>query len=296
MEALDRMTTSRREIRQAIRTMRIADIPFGMQLCRLSGWNQLEDDWLAFLASPNGGGRIAESEGAVIGTAAFLRYGAGFSWLSMMLVHPEARHAGVGTRLMQAAMEALAGESNVRLDATPLGEPLYRRFGFLPEYELLRATVDTVSGQVRPPDDRVRPMRADDLAAVLEWDRQVFGADRSALLASFYRRAPDLAWIARPGESLLGYCFGRPGYLYRQLGPVIAENVSTAGALVARCGMMHPGERLALDVPRLVPEWIAWLESAGFVVERPFLRMTRGQTPPPGCPSRLFAIAGPEFG
>lgn len=290
------MTTRRREIPTTIRPMRIEDIPFGLHLCRLSGWNQLEEDWLAFLGSPDGGGRIAESEGGAAGTVAFLRYGAAFSWLSMMLVHPEARHAGIGRRLMQAALDALAGESCVRLDATPLGEPLYRRFGFRPESELLRATIEAAPGRVMPRGDPVAEMRTEDLAEVFERDRAVFGADRSALLASFHRRAPDLAWTVRRGEALLGYCFGRPGYLYRQLGPVIAEDVALAGSLVARCSIVHPGERLAVDVPRFAPEWIAWLESAGSAIERPFLRMSRGQAQRPGCPARQFAIAGPEFG
>ena len=214
----------------------------------------------------------------------------------MMLVHPEARHAGVGTRLMDAALDALAGETCVRLDATPLGVALYQRFGFSGEYELVRGTIMAPSGQVEFVPDNVRPMRACDLATVFARDRQVFGADRSLLLASFYQRAPDLAWTVHRGEAILGYCFGRPGHLYRQLGPVVAEDVSIAGNLVARCSNGQPEGRLAIDVPRRVPEWIAWLESAGFTTERPFLRMCRGQTHCPGLRSQQFAIAGPEFG
>jgi GNAT superfamily N-acetyltransferase len=290
------MGPRRREIPATIRQMQVEDIPAGLHLCRLSGWNQLEDDWLAFLDSPDGGGRLAESEGITIGTVAFLRYGGCFSWLSMMLVHPEARHAGVGTRLMDAALDALAGETCVRLDATPLGADLYRWFGFSGEYELVRATITARSGHLDPVPENVRPMGASDLAKVFARDRQIFGADRSTVLASFYKRAPDLAWTVHRGEALLGYCFGRPGHLYRQLGPVVAEDASIAGNLVARCSIGEPQERLAIDVPRRVPKWIAWLESAGFTTERPFLRMCRGQTHCPGLPAQQFAIAGPEFG
>ena len=276
--------------------MQIEDIPLGVHLCRLSGWNQLEDDWLAFLNSPNGGGRLAESEGTAVGTVAFLSYDDSFSWLSMMLVHPKVRRAGIGTQLMTAALDALAGKSCVRLDATPAGATLYRRFGFRGEYELLRVTAGSKSGQASVAAENVHPMRSGDFVQVFARDREVFGADRSALLASFYQRAPDLAWTVRRGESLLGYCFGRPGYLYRQLGPVVAEDASIAGNLVARCRAGQPGEKLAVDAPRLVPEWIAWLEAAGFATERSFLRMCRGQAECPGLPARQFAIAGPEFG
>jgi GNAT superfamily N-acetyltransferase len=274
--------------------MLAADIPAGLHLCRLSRWNQLEDDWRVFLDSPGNGGRLAEADGAPVGSVAFLRYDRCFSWLSMMLVDPDARRGGIGTRLMEAALEALAGESCVRLDATPLGEPLYRRFGFDGEYELIRMTATVASGGRL---QNARPMTADDLPIVFARDLEVFGADRSALLASLFRRAPDLAWVAPGGATLRGYCFGRPGFRYPQLGPVVADAAEAASALAAGALAAHQGEQVAIDVPRLsATEWTAWLASAGFAVERPFLRMCRGRNACPGLPDRQFAIAGPEFG
>jgi len=276
--------------------MHAGDIRACLKLCRVSNWNQLEDDWRVFLDSWDGGGRVAEVQGVASGTVTFLRYGGCFSWLSMMLVHPDARRSGVGTLLMDAALEALASEPCVRLDATPLGEPLYRRFGFTGEYELARAKVTVPLGRFNSVTEAVGPMTAGHLADVLARDRRVFGADRSTVLTSFYRRAPDLARTVYRGETLIGYCFGRPGYLYRQLGPVVADETAVARELVAGCLAGQAGQTLAMDVPRLDPEWIAWLESTGFRVERSFLRMYRGQTHRPGLDARQFAIAGPEFG
>jgi predicted N-acetyltransferase YhbS len=276
--------------------MNATDIPAGLRLCRLSRWNQLEEDWRAFLASPEGGGRIAEQDGKAAGTVAYLRYGDCFSWLSMMLVDPEARRSGLGTRLMEAALDALAAESCVMLDATPLGEPLYRRFGFGGEYELVRAKIGVPTAGVAPDAENASPMLPDDLDAVFARDREVFGADRRALLASFYRRAPDLAWVARRDGELAGYCFGRPGYLYRQIGPVVAESEDAARDLVGRCLASHPGDTVAVDAPRSAAGWLGWLSSAGFTIERPFLRMRRGGRQCPGLTASQFAIAGPEFG
>jgi GNAT superfamily N-acetyltransferase len=275
--------------------MNVRDIPAGLRLCRLSGWNQLEDDWRMFLASPDGGGRIAERDGNAAGTVAWLRYGPRFSWLSMMLVDPDARRSGIGTRLMEAALEALAGEACVLLDATPLGEPLYRRFGFAPEYELVRAKLGGAPGGFVP-GPGVSPMGAGDLEEVLARDLEVFGADRGGLLRGFHRRAPDLAWIARTDKSLAGYCFGRPGYLYRQVGPVVAESEAAARDLVSCCLAAAPGDAVAVDVPRSASDWLEWLRSVGFTVERPFLRMRRGGRQCPGLAANQFAIAGPEFG
>jgi GNAT superfamily N-acetyltransferase len=269
--------------------MNAADIPAGLQLCRLSRWNQLSEDWRAFLDSPDGGGRIVERDGAALGTVAWLRYGQSFSWLSMMLVHPDARRAGIGSRLMEAALAELADEACVRLDATPAGEPLYRRFGFCGEYELMRATA-SARRSIGP--GSAHPMQPADFDDVFAQDRAAFGADRRILLESFYRRAPEMARVMRRGNTLAGYCFGRPGHLYRQVGPIVAEDEAAARELVAS----YPDENIAIDVPRAASGWLAWLEDAGFVIERPFLRMSRGENRSPDLPAHQFAIAGPEFG
>ena len=276
-----------------IRPMTVSDIPEGLRLCRLSGWNQLEEDWRAFLDSPDGGGRIAERDARAVGTVAYLRYGERFSWLSMMLVDPEERRSGIGSRLMEAALDALAGEKCVMLDATPLGEPLYSRFGFTGECEFVRAKTIVVPDFFGRAADEVRPMGTRDLKDVFARDHEVFGADRSALLTSFYQRAPELAWIAADGN---GYCFGRPGHLYFQIGPVVAEDEATARELIGRCLAGRAGCKVAMDVPRSAGQWRTWLSTAGFTIERPFLRMRRGGRESAGLRAMQFGIAGPEFG
>lgn len=272
-----------------IRPLTAADLPAALELCRLSGWNQLAEDWEPFLPAA----WIAEQNGSAAGTVALLQYGTVFTWLSMMLVHPEHRRTGIGSQLLTTALEAAAQHRSVRLDATPAGEPLYRRFGFLPEYDLARAVIGQSGAAPLP--SRARPMTEADLAAIFALDTQVFGADRSSLISSLLRRAPGSAAVIQDGSTVTGYCFGRPGFRYRQIGPVVAESSSAAQDLVAHCLASGSGAA-AIDVPRHSAEWIAWLESAGFRVERPFLRMRRGEHDSPGLPLQQFAIAGPEFG
>ncbi|MGO9256060.1 MAG: GNAT family N-acetyltransferase [Bryobacteraceae bacterium] len=302
--------------------MRYSDIAAGLHLCRACQWNQVEDDWRCFLDFDGAACRLALRDDAVLGTVAFLRFGRSFSWIAMMLVDPQARRAGIASRLMEWALESLREESSIRLDATPAGEPLYRRYGFREEYPLVRMKVAAAAEEPSaalaafaafvpslPSSRLVRRMEPADLPQVFARDRAVFGADRSALLASFYRRAPELAWVAR--ESKDGYCFGRPGYLYSQLGPIVAEDAETAASLVSHClsaqhlPMQHPptqhppgppAKPFAIDVPKHSPDWICWMESAGFAIERPFLRMCRGDHTGIGLPDRQFAIGGPEFG
>jgi len=279
----------------SIRAMAEQDLGGALGLCRASRWNQIDDDWRCFLNLDGAHCWLAEKDATVVGSVAILRYGSNFSWLAMMLVDPQRRRLGIGSQLMDAALTELAGEPCVRLDATPAGEPLYRRLGFIPEYSLARITITVDTKQFRGAPGRARRMSPNDFASVFELDRQVFGADRSALLSTFYLRAPGLAWIAEEGSALTGYCFGRPGYQYSQLGPIVGDS-DTAHQLMAHCFSRHGGASFAVDVSGMTLERLPRLEAAGFEFERTFLRMRRGEM---RCPPRAnleFAIAGPEFG
>src|SRR5260370_20268220 len=214
-----------------LRNMTVDDIPAGLRLCRASGWNQLESDWRVFLNWNPSACRVAERDGKIVGTIAALRYGDRFTWLSMVLVEPTERGVGIGTHLLREEL-ALLREDCVRLDATPLGQPLYARNGFVDEYPLSRMTATVHAADSIAVPTSARPMREEDLGRVLTCDREVFGTDRSRLLRALFQLAPRYAWIAGKSGSIEGYSFGRPGFLYEQLGPVIAQDAQTARHLV----------------------------------------------------------------
>ena len=138
-------------------------------------------------------------------------------------------------------------------------------------------------------------MLASDLDPVCRRDREVFGADRGLLLKSLFDRAPECAWIVPDAAGVKGYSFGRPGHLYHQLGPVVAEDAGTARELVTISLSQSNGRMFAIDAPLLDGEWLDFLKSVGFLEERRFLRMfVRGHIHP-GIPARQYAICGPEF-
>ncbi len=277
-----------------VRPMAAEDIAAGLRLCRASGWNQLAEDWHVFVDSPGSGALLIERAGNVLGTAAYISYDA-LSWIAMMLVDPAERGAGLGGELLANTLDALAGAPCVGLDASPAGEPLYRRYGFVGDYSLAR-TKATIDGSRFPePAGPARRMLESDLPAVCGRDREVFGADRSRLLAALFGRAPECAWVSYDAAGVAGYTFGRPGYLYHQFGPVVAADAATASEMVTRCLSQLGGITFAIDVPLLDAEWLDFLKSAGFVEERRFLRMFLRGHVHPGIPARQYAICGPEF-
>jgi ribosomal protein S18 acetylase RimI-like enzyme len=276
-----------------MRAMMPDDIPAGLRLCRASGWNQVAEDWVTFLQFSPGACRVAERNGAVVGTVATLRFGKAFSWIAMILVDPDMRGQGIGTELIREALTILKDEKCVRLDATEAGARIYRRHGFEKEYRLNRLVATAPTTPACPEEELCRPIRRADLEEIFDLDKRVFGADRRKLLLSFLARAPEYAWVARSGLALDGYVFGRHGYRHEQIGPLVAISESTAQKLISRCLAGGSGGSFLIDAPDARTDF---LRSAGFELERPLLRMYRGSRIQPEYERYQFGIAGPEFG
>jgi GNAT superfamily N-acetyltransferase len=277
-----------------IREMTVDDVPAGLSLCRAAKWNQREADWRHFLATAPHGALVAEQGGLVIGTVATLPYGA-FTWISMVLVDPGARGKGVGTTLLLRGLDLVPEGVTPRLDATPAGEPLYRKLGFAGEYGVERWLVGT--GRSAPkPVPAARPLEPSDWPAILAMDVRAFGASRAALLRRLGSEAPDYAWVLDGRGGLRGYLFGRHGHVREHLGPLVARDHEGAHVLLQSCLTAMPEPPVFVDVPVAQQAFRMALPAAGFEVERPFLRMHRGRLTSPGEPSWIYAIAGPEFG
>jgi GNAT superfamily N-acetyltransferase len=278
----------------SIREMTSADIPAGLALCRASRWNQTERDWQHFLTAAPHGALVTVENGIVIGTVATLPYGP-FAWISMVLVDPHARGRGLGTMLLNRGLGLVPAGAAARLDATPAGEVLYRKLGFVGEYGLARWCFDgRRSLATRAPGAR-RLERAD-WPVVRELDARAFGVSRGSLLERLAREAPEYAWVLERGDGLQGYVLGRHGHVREHLGPLVADGGEAARLLLESCLATNPDRAVFVDVPDDQEAWRDALSTMGFAIERPFLRMHRGPLSARGEPSLIYAIAGPEFG
>src|SRR5438105_11990396 len=122
-----------------IRRMTAADVPLGMRLKEQAGWNQTEADWQRCLDLQPDGCFVAEWNDTPVGTTTTCVFG-NVAWIAMVLVDANHRGKGIGKALMNHALEYLdsAGVASIRLDATPLGQPLYEKLGFRVQFPLAR--------------------------------------------------------------------------------------------------------------------------------------------------------------
>lgn len=339
-----------------LRVMTADDIDAGMRLKEIAGWNQTRSDWERFLRASPRGCFVAEVNGTVVGSVTTMGYQGRFAWIGMVLVDPAARGQGIGTALLHKAVTYLdeIRLPCVKLDATPLGKPLYEKLGFVSEYELARWQLErearadnndipakpealqllapprrlTATAGIKPltlsplltsslsPGEREEgegswgegsspPQRGAFAGLVSEevfrQDREVFGADRSALLRSVASENPGLAQQVWREERLAGYCFGRRGALADHLGPWVADDESSARELLD--GFLARSVRARVFVDAVAAN--AWatrlLQERAFECVRPLTRMYRGtdcgsNSASTRAAARQGAIMGPEFG
>ncbi len=264
-----------------------ADLPRAAALSARIGWNQVAADWRYFLRD---GAVAAIDDGdldCLAATAAVLPYGASLAWISMVLVRPDRRRAGLATALMRWAIARLDGTPGIALDATPAGREVYRQLGFR---DVLGFARWSVPDALPMPDGAApRAMTGDDWAGVLALDAAAFGAPRAALLQGFAARAPGAAFVA-PG----GFVLARDGLRAPQIGPVVAQDAPTAMALIA-AARNALGRAAVLDLADAATPVATWLCAHGASAQRPFTRMVLGEMPPTK-PGQNFVFAGPEFG
>jgi len=278
-----------------MRIMQMQDIPFGLQLCRLAGWNQVEPDWRRLLHLAPDGVFVAEQDGQPCGTGSTTRYGSRIGWIGMILVHPDFRKRGIGTAIMDKCIAHLRSQNveSIKLDATDLGRPVYLKLDFEDERPIhrYRGTKPRDVGA----DSRVRPIEQADWPAIAELDRVAFDADRVELLRIFANDGPAVIFQS-PANPCRGYGVARKGFHASFLGPVVATDAEAARAVVAALLGQLPDGEIFWDV---LPDNAACkelAESLGFTVARRLIRMYLGQHIHPGDVNLVFGAAGFELG
>ncbi len=275
-----------------VRPMTRADVPLGMRLKAQAGWNQLEADWLRFLDLQPDGAFVAELGGAPAGTVTTCVFGP-VAWVAMVLVDLACRGRGVGRALTEYALDFLdrSGVRSVRLDATPLGQPLYEKLGFVPEYTLRRF------GGPAPRADApagVSPLSRAHLDDVSALDRAVTSTDRACMIRRLSDEYPDEARVVESPAGVEGYLLARPGARALQVGPCVARG-GAGPLLFADAWQRHAGQTVFVDIPDDNALAQAVSRAAGLTPQRTLTRMVRGEKLAERV-ADLWASSGPEKG
>ncbi len=273
-----------------VRPMTAGDLAFGLALSQQASWNQTEADWRRALDLQPDGCFVAEIDGVPVGTATTCVFGR-VAWVALVLVESSVRRQGIGRGLLEHALAFLddTGVASVRLDATPLGQPLYERLGFVEQFRLNR--FEGVPAGIRT-SSALPIVAPGSWEALADLDRTVTATDRRRLLRRLFADWPEEVRGIAGSDSWKGLLAARRGAQAVQLGPCLGE----AGESLLRDAFhRHTGQRIYLDVPGDNGPACRLAREQGLTVQRPLTRMCRGQ----GVCERLdlyWASGGPEKG
>ncbi len=262
-----------------------------------AGWNQNVADWRFMLGAGRGFG-CTGADGRWQASSLVLPLGQRLAWISMVLVTKDRRRGGVGSGLLKRCIEEVRAAGAVAgLDATEQGRPIYLPLGFHDLYKISRWHLDRAPPpQSPPPGITIRSLEFADLPRLAIYDRPLSGMERPTILAHLAMRQRGIAAVAEtPSGKIAGFVLGREGRVATSLGPVVADSEAIALALIARA-MASATLPFIIDVPDAHRDIKTWLESAGAVSPRGYMRMTLGEAKGLDDPSHVFALAGPELG
>jgi ribosomal protein S18 acetylase RimI-like enzyme len=236
-------------------------------------------DWVQ--GSPDGL-VLAYREGRrVLATGAALSFGA-TGWLGGIGVVPEARRRGLGTAVTRAAIGWLRerGAETTLLLASPDGQPVYERMGFVEEGDYVTYRAPAPVAPAHPP--AVRPLRPGDRAAVLALDREATGEERARPLDAGLPRG---ALALDEAGGLAGVRVDCPWPSQ----PILARTAEAGGALVEDLRARWDEPELRLTLPAANALALSTLEELGF---RPYGRVTRMRLGPPVWwrPERVWSV------
>lgn len=247
-----------------------------LALAAAEGWISGAWELEFLLAAFPSGCLVCRDNGMPVAFVTSVKYALS-GWIGNLIVRREWRGRGIGSALLQRALEALdeAGTRTVWLTASESGRPIYERLGF--------SAIDTVvrwegkgslaiSREIAGTDE------------IIALDASGWGDSRAALLERVVSRGP---------ASLLpaGFLVCQQWEGAVQLGPWSCGNSASAAALLGRAVVpSRDGVRMFLDVPEGNRAAPGLLRSDGFVPGSSTTLMCRGDAPT-YAPERIFALA-----
>jgi hypothetical protein len=217
-----------------------------------------------------------------------------FAYVGLMGVRRESQRQGIGLASMQHILAWLDRERvhQVVLDASPLGQPLYEKLGFVAGEEVYILQRQTGKLTFQYPAE-VHPLSLQNLDLITASDKRAFGADRSGLLQALLEKYPQRAFLLNDGQG------GVSGYLIAQekrIGPWVVENAATAEVLL-KAALSLPFEgKFSVVVPGENMDALALLQRYGFATVRVNRHMARGSDQPASQREKIFAQASLSFG
>jgi GNAT superfamily N-acetyltransferase len=242
-----------------IRRLTTDDLVSCADLSEDRGWPREDHKWGLLLTAGMGYGIDDPAGKGLVAACVLTSYGPGLAAIGMVLVAERFARQGIGRRLMKHVLTE-AGETPLTLHATPNGRPLYEELGFVTtgRAEMVRGRFTATDAAVTVP---TRPATAEDMAALVRLDAEVFGVDRTHMITRLPAFADQLR-VAEQDGVLTGYAAAWPNMATHVVGPLIAKDTETAKALITSLAA-NTDRPLRTDIDVRHEDLLTWVKSQG---------------------------------
>jgi ribosomal protein S18 acetylase RimI-like enzyme len=279
----------------SIRTMSDADLETADDI--LGSAFQRAESWLPelrlFCRLQPDGIFLASRDGIPVGMVASIIY-SNYAHVGLMGIHQDFQRQGLGLALMEHLLAWLEEQKVrlIKLDASPSGQSLYEKLGFVPRDEVY------VFQQRAGRSDRQHPrgihlITTQYFEPVTALDTQAFGADRSQLLQALLETYPMRAYRTMNEQGQVN------GYLIAQtkrVGPwVMNESSDAERLLLAALSLPFKGP-VSVITPADNFEAVSLLKRSGFQIVRVNRHMSYGSSMLIGQREKVYGQTSLSFG
>lgn len=275
-----------------LRPAGLADADACQRLSAAVGWPHRREDWEFALSL--GQGFTLSIEDAVVGVGLWWGFGASHATLGTIIVSPDQQGQGIGKLLTEHLIAATEGRT-LGLVATPQGEPLYARYGFVAVDEVRQHQGDwpELAAPVLAANEVMRPAITADLPLLAQLDGEATGLPRAPVLEELLARGHAIL-IERNGAPA-GFGFLRRHGRGWLIGPIVALDDAAACNLIAALLAARRGDFVRIDVPARTGLG-AWLSERGLPLVASGVVMERGAAPVASGPAHRFALVNQAMG
>lgn len=236
---------------------------------------------------------LASRDGIPAGMVASIIY-SNYAYVGLMGIHQNFQRMGIGLALMEHLLAWMEEQKVplVKLDASPSGQPLYEKLGFVPldEVYVFQRQAGQLDTQRAYGIELITDQHLDLIAAS---DTQAFGSDRSRLLRALLEIYPGRAFVSQDEQGQIN------GYLLAQakrIGPWIMKDGGDAEQLLlAALALPFPGW-VSVVTPAINVEAVSLLRRYGFEITRVNRHMAYGPNTGNCQREKVYGQASLSFG
>jgi ribosomal protein S18 acetylase RimI-like enzyme len=259
------------------------DFPFAVDLANTMNWNMTTEDFV-FNALLEPKGCFTLFDGAErVGLATCISYGR-VGWFGNLIVKPAYRRKGAGTLLVKHAVNYLKsmGVETIGLYAYQHLRDFYGKLGFDRDSDFLVLKATAISSA---DEGKLKKAKKQDIPALVDFDRQCFGASRPKLLEPILLDAGTLCFVSADGGEINGFVAAKVYGEVAEVGPLVCRRnrVDTAVTLLKTVLGKLGGLEVFMCVPVAETAITDVARRAGFREEFRVARMFLGSVVAENC-------------